>query len=158
MSAVPVEPPSEGATRSRQVSPAPILPPLTVVDRVRLGVEVLAAYARARWQLQRSDLVTTVEALRRHAGGQAAERTGLETRWQSVRLAKATRRTLSLLPGDTRCLMQSLVLTRLLAQRRIESRLIVAADPSPRFRAHAWVEHEGRPLLPAGEYGRLVEL
>jgi hypothetical protein len=54
--------------------------------------------------------------------------------------------------------MQSLVLIGLLSRRNISSMLIVAVNSSPDFEAHAWVEHNKRPLLPAGEYGRLVEL
>jgi hypothetical protein len=64
------------------------------------------------------------------------------------------------LPGDTRCLARSLVLTQLLARRGIPSRLVIGARPAPRFLAHAWVEHAGQPVLPIGDgsFGRLVEL
>jgi hypothetical protein len=45
--------------------------------------------------------------------------------------------------------MQSLVLTRLLARRGIETRLVIAVRPGERFAAHAWIEHDEVPLLPA---------
>jgi hypothetical protein len=54
--------------------------------------------------------------------------------------------------------MQSLVLVGLLSRRGIGSVLVVAVRSDPDFRAHAWVEHNRRPLLPTGGYGRLVEL
>jgi hypothetical protein len=58
------------------------------------------------------------------------------------------------------CLSQSLVLTRLLAARGLESRLVIGVVPGERFAAHAWVEHEGAPLLPpgTGEFQELVQL
>ncbi len=69
-------------------------------------------------------------------------------------------RVLSYLPGDTRCLRRSLVLTRMLARRGIPGRLVIGARTSPEFLAHAWVECSGVPVLsPEGEtFGRLVEL
>ena len=69
-------------------------------------------------------------------------------------------RTLKLIPGDTRCLARSLVLTRLLARRGIPAKLVIGAQPAPDFRAHAWVECEGEPVLSPGavrQLGRLVE-
>jgi hypothetical protein len=64
------------------------------------------------------------------------------------------------MPADSRCLMRSLVLTRLLARRGIESRLVISVRPGERFAAHAWVEHDGVALLPADapQSERLVTL
>ena len=59
-------------------------------------------------------------------------------------------RTLTALPADSRCLMSSLVLTRLLARRGIDSELVIAVEPGEQFGAHAWVEHDGSPLLSPG--------
>ncbi len=69
-------------------------------------------------------------------------------------------RTLALLPGDTRCLARSFVLTRLLARRGIPATLVIGTRTTPSFAAHAWVEHAGRPVLPAGDgsFARIVEL
>jgi len=69
-------------------------------------------------------------------------------------------RTLALLPGDTRCLARSLVLTRLLARRGIPAKLVIGARTTPEFLAHAWVECAGHPVLAPGDesFGRLVEL
>ena len=69
-------------------------------------------------------------------------------------------RLLAHVPGDTRCLARSLVLTRLLAKRGIETKLVIGARTTPEFLAHAWVEYDGHPVLNPGDdsFGRLVEL
>ena len=78
---------------------------------------------------------------------------------------EAVARTLRLLPTDSRCLMRSLVLSALLARRGIDSSLVIGVRTAEAFGAHAWVEHEGRPLLPTGAsasgaapFHRLVEV
>jgi hypothetical protein len=93
--------------------------------------------------------------LRLHAHGSTAE-----TQRTAVRLGRAVSRTLTFLPTDGRCLVSSLVLSRLLERRRIDASLVVAVRQEPGFGAHAWVEHRGRPLLQPGDlsYQRLVEL
>jgi hypothetical protein len=64
------------------------------------------------------------------------------------------------MPGDTRCLARSLVLTRLLAQRGIPAKLVIGVRAAPDFLAHAWVEYDGVPVLSPGDgsFSRLVEL
>jgi hypothetical protein len=56
--------------------------------------------------------------------------------------------------------VRSLVVTRLLARRGIESKLVIGARTKPAFLAHAWVEHDGKPVIDPGDdsFGRLVEL
>jgi hypothetical protein len=79
---------------------------------------------------------------------------------EARRLAYAVSLTHALLPTDSRCLIQSLVLIELLARRGIEARLVLATTDASDFAAHAWVELNGEPLLsPAGfGGGRLAEL
>jgi hypothetical protein len=131
---------------------------LTPREKAGLAREILAAYSRARWALWRTDLPTTLAALR--AG--APERPGNpeEARRTGVRLGRAVGTTLRHIPFDSRCLMRSLVLTRLLAQRGIDSSLVIAVRSESDFVAHAWVERDGVPLLePAGSpFSRIVEL
>ncbi len=131
---------------------------LTPREKARLGGEIVAAYSRARWLLWRTDLPTTLRALRTRPPGESpgpadARRTG-------VRLGRAIGMTLRHLPFDSRCLMRSLVLVRLLSKRGIDSLLVIAVRSESEFVAHAWVEREGVPLLePAGEpFSRIVEL
>jgi hypothetical protein len=133
------------------------LPPLL---KVRLAAEVLATYARVRWLVARNDLPTTLEALRGANGIPAPGPGDEELVWEiGQRLGWITSRTLTPVPGDSRCLMRSLVLTRLMARRGIPTTLIIGAQIEQGFQAHAWVERRGLPLLSPGTgYGRLVEL
>ena len=62
----------------------------------------------------------------------------------AARLGYAVARTLRTLPTDSRCLVQALVLYRLLSERGIHSTLVIGARSQPEFAAHAWVEHAGR--------------
>jgi transglutaminase superfamily protein len=122
--------------------------PLPVATKLALGFEVARAYVRARRSLRRSGLRGAVADLRT-AGGTTA-RAVPDAVPTGFRLGRAVARTLAVLPGDTRCLAQSLVLTHMLARRGIDSRLVIGVRPGERFAAHAWVEHDGVALLPAG--------
>jgi Transglutaminase-like superfamily len=123
-----------------------------------LALEIVGSYALARLAMRGKPIEQAVAGLRARYG--PAVETTPATLAHAVRLGWAVTRTLALLPGDTRCLTQSLVLTRLLAKRRISARLVIGARSSPSFSAHAWVEHGGTPVLKPGDesYGRLVEL
>jgi hypothetical protein len=120
----------------------------------RLALEILGAYVDVRRSLRRADFQSVVESIRNANGATGTE--AVDPR----RLGRAVTRTLRLLPTDSRCLMQSLVLTELLARRGIRSTLVIGVASGPEFAAHAWVESSGRPLLPSREplYQRLVEL
>ena len=134
---------------------------LSAARKARLAAEILLAYARVRWTLARGDLRSTVEKLRSTRGKRAdAARMGQSTYQEGLRLGWAVTRTLSKLPSDSRCLMQSLVLTRLLSERGIDSSLVIAVKPEPEFEAHAFVEHQGDALLTPGsdDYRRLFEI
>ena len=128
-----------------------------MLTRARLVWEIVCAYALARWRLARGDLPDAVARLR---SGTDAGPPGPERAQTAKRLASASRRTLALIPADSRCLMRSLVLTRLLARRGIATSLVVAVRVEGGFGAHAWVELDGRPLLEpaAPPFERLVEL
>lgn len=139
---------------------------LSVTERLRLIAEILRSYRDARKALRHTPIAPAVNALRsnppaasqRPAGSHPdREQQLLHEAW---RLGRAVRLTLRLLPGDTRCLTRSLVLTQMLAQRGIPATLVIGARTEPRFLAHAWVEYAGEPVLPSGDgsFGRLVEL
>jgi Transglutaminase-like superfamily len=127
-------------------------------ERMRLVGEIVVAYVRAWRQLRRAPIEQAVARLR--AGRSGGGRGGPEALQEAARLGSAVVRTLAFLPGDTRCLRRSLVLTQLLARRGISARLVIGARTAPDFLAHAWVEHDGIPVLdPEGDsFGRLVEL
>ena len=122
---------------------------LAPLARIALAVEIVATYARVRWTLRRQGLPRTLKELRDASGSGPAGAPDAPVA-TGRRLGRAVVRTLSLLPADSRCLMRSLVLTRLLARRGIETRLVIAVSPGERFAAHAWIEHGDAPLLPAG--------
>jgi hypothetical protein len=128
-------------------------------ERCRLGLEIVLAYARARRALHRDPIAEAVSSLRGRSGGATVEADPVASE-EARRLGAVVTRVLRLLPGDTRCLVRSLVLTQLLARRGIESRLVIGARAEPDFLAHAWVEHRGDPVLDpgGGEFARLTEL
>jgi hypothetical protein len=128
-----------------------------------LIAEILSTYAVTRWRMPRGEIRDVVSATR--GGGLASapdapEQISRETWAIAARLARAVTKTLRVLPTDSRCLVQSLVLSRLLATRGIHSTLVIGARSDSTFMAHAWVEHGGYPLLPQEgfEEYRLLEL
>jgi Transglutaminase-like superfamily len=130
---------------------------VSAVGKFGLSAEIVVAYARVQGLLRRRSLPAATAALRRpssthYRSTEDAYRIGL-------RLGRAVTRVLAVLPYDPRCLGRSLVLTALLARRGIPATLVIGVRPEP-FAAHAWVEHDGRPLLqPATEpFERLLEV
>ncbi len=142
-----------------EVPPA-LIRRLSLGQKLRLSAEILGIYCRVRLRLVGTEFPTALAALRdAGASGDPPPQDAL-TYMRAARLAWAVRRTLRLVPTDARCLMQSLVLTVLLARRRIDTRLLIGVQPGSDFKAHAWVEYCGRPLLPdsQGIYEPLAQL
>jgi len=133
--------------------------PLAPLERAQLGTEIVVAYARASRELRRAPIEEVMARLRA-AGSQRSSADDAAELEEARRLGGAVVRTLRFLPGDTRCLRRSLVTVRLLARRGIAARLVIGARTAPDFLAHAWVEHDGVPVLAPGgsSFGRLVEL
>jgi Transglutaminase-like superfamily len=73
-------------------------------------------------------------------------RSALRDHAYAVRTAERVAVVAALLPGRVRCLEQSLTLFVLLRQAGYEATLRIGVQPN-RFRAHAWVEHDGTPVL-----------
>jgi hypothetical protein len=133
----------------------------SVQERVSLAREIVAAYLQARRELRRAPIGSVLETLRAESPSpETAPEQAAAQLEEARRLGWVVARTLKLMPGDTRCLARSLVLTRLLARRGIPSKLIIGAQAAPNFLAHAWVECDGQPVLSPGDgsLGRLVEL
>jgi hypothetical protein len=133
--------------------------PLGPGERARLAAEIVVAYLRARRELRRVPIEEVVARLRAAEPAEVSEPNAAELE-EARRVGRAVVRTLRFLPGDTRCLRRSLVVVRLLARRGIAARLVIGARTGPDFLAHAWVEHDGEPVLSPldGSFGRLVEL
>jgi hypothetical protein len=130
--------------------------------KVVLAAEILIVYLRMRWLMRRGDVRSIVSAIRVRSASRPTrvDPGSPEARLVAVRLGSAVGRTLRILPTDSRCLVQSLVLSWLLSARAISSTLVIGARPKPQFAAHAWVEHEGQPVLPPRGFDelRLVEM
>jgi hypothetical protein len=133
---------------------------LPLRQKVRLAGEVLSSYVRARRALRSRPLDDVVRDLRAGEHERSPQRDPLVEQAEGLRVARIVQRTLGWLPADTRCLVRSLVVTRMLARRHIPAVLVIGVKPPPDFSAHAWVEHDGKALLPPGgdEFGRLLEL
>jgi hypothetical protein len=127
-------------------------------SRVRLAGEVLRTAVVVRRRLRASEDVRQILGDLRD-GVLAAPRPSSPAE-DPLRLAVATRRTLGLIPGDSRCLVQSLTLSAMLSRRGQASVLVLGTrPPSNAGLAHAWVEDtSGRPLLPVHGFVRLAEL
>lgn len=133
------------------------LMPLRLNEKLLLTAEILAGYVPAMRILRAPDVTAMARRARDVAPDGPPLQTGLEHQI-ALRLGRAVSRTLALLPTDSRCLIRSLVTIRLMARRRMPSKLVIGVRNEGEFQAHAWVEHEGRPILPAGQYTRLTEL
>lgn len=125
--------------------------------KARLTGEILAQYAPLLRSMRRDDLETAVAVAR------AAPRTlpagpRPDEHAAALRLGSSVRRVLAVLPTDSRCLIQSLVLVRVLARRGIGAELVIGVQDGALFAAHAWVEHDRRPLLPPGDFRVLTRL
>ena len=131
------------------------------VRRVGIAYQVLREYGRVRlgyWELGKRDLPAALAAIRRpREPNIRAEREPLV---EGRTLGYAVNRIVARMPGESRCLMRSLVLTSLLSRRGIASTIVIGVTPGSAFGAHAWVELDGEPLLPpqTKRFERLLEL
>lgn len=113
--------------------------------QLSFAAEISTTYVHVRWLVWRRDIRSVVAALR----GDIDECVSpSEPARLGQRLAWPIRRTLDRLPFDSRCLMRSLVLIRMLARRGVQGTLVIGVLGDDAFSAHAWVEHGDVPLLP----------
>jgi hypothetical protein len=130
---------------------------LSIPAKTRLAWEVTRTYRRTRRLVDRDNLPGVLAQIRGEEAEGAAAPVSLQ---EGFRLGRAVAKTLTRLPADSRCLMQSLVLTAMLARRGTPSVLVIGVQPGESLGAHAWVELGGVPLLPTGDdqFARLTEL
>ena len=139
------------------VSPAPLPARMGMRTRAWLVGEIVVAYVPLLRALRTNDLRRMV-ADARTLNGHRALPSIVDPHDQAVRLGWIVNTVLGVFPTDGRCLMQSLVLTRLLAARSIDSTLVVGVHVEAGFNAHAWVEHDGEAVLPVGPFEPLMRL
>lgn len=126
-------------------------PPLSRPAKARLVAEVLRDYVAARQLVRARPLPETMAAMRAAGPVGATPVTGAEAR----RLGRVVVRVVGRLP-DAKCLVRSLVLVRMLARRGTPAQLVLGVKPGTAFAAHAWVEVDGEPVLPPGDFERLA--
>jgi hypothetical protein len=134
----------------------PTLRRLTPGAKLALVVEILTAYTRMWRALGHPDVLGLARKARDVRSGPRLD-DPLEHQ-VARRLGKIVGKVLGVLPTDSRCLIRSLVLVRILSRRAIPSTLVIGVMKESDFKAHAWVEHDGMPILPAGPYTRLMEM
>jgi hypothetical protein len=108
-----------------------------------------ATLALLRLALRTAGLKRTVAAARRLGGDRAPIGSDPEelVRTTTRRIAAAA----AFFPGRAECLEQSLALFVLLRRRGVPVELRIGVQRYP-FLAHAWVEHEGRPINEREEF------
>jgi hypothetical protein len=124
--------------------------------KLRLATEISWTALQVRRLLLRNPLPVVLRKCR----AVAPRRRSAQLEADVARLSRAVQRTLAALPGDSRCLVSSLVLISVLARRGVAATLLIGVRPGAEFGAHAWVEVDRVPVLPAAEaqFGRLVSL
>lgn len=118
------------------------------MDKVRLGGRIVHRYLLVTLMLRRTELPTLVPAL---------GRTGdlSRPRLPPGRLARAVDRTLRFGAERPTCLVNALVLFRLLREQGDPAELVIGLPPSTRsHEAHAWVEIDGVDVGPPPGRGR----
>lgn len=125
--------------------------------RLRVGAEIVLAYGRVRVEMRRADIRDVLAALR---ASSACAPLAADDLVHAAELGRAVNRVLAFAPSRSRCLVQSLVLTRMLARRGVDSSLVIGVTSGGTFGAHAWVEADGCPLLPSltATYSPLVRM
>jgi N-acetylglucosaminyldiphosphoundecaprenol N-acetyl-beta-D-mannosaminyltransferase len=146
--------------RARLLPTPAALPPVGQMQfrhKARMAIEIAGAYLVLRPHLQANDVRAMVSEARRVHPRRPLTRDP-HPQETARRLGSMVQQVLSAFPADDRCLIQSLVLVRLLTQRGIDGSIVIGARSDGGFAAHAWVEYEGKPVLPPQCFERLVTL
>ena len=146
--------------------PAPAAPlddpwrPFTPSEKAGLIVEIMTCYVQARRWLRSMTIEEVAAAARAENREKLDGPPPMDSMRLAYRLGRLVERGLDRLPGDTRCLTRSLVLLRLLARRGIPATMVIGVRTDPGFRAHAWIECGGHPMLSPTDFadGRLLEI
>jgi hypothetical protein len=145
--------------RLRRLNPVRVPPavPMTRTAKLRLVTEILACCPRTMRLVRSNDLEGMVAQARSTTAG-IARVAPEDADAVARRLAIYVHRVVAPVPTDNPCLIKSLVLLQMLWRRSIDARLVIGARSDGVFAAHAWVEHDGRAILPIGPHERLVRL
>jgi hypothetical protein len=126
--------------------------PLPIATKAVLIARIGGTFLLVHWRLRRSPLPRVVESFAR------PERGGLQ-RVEARRLSRIVHGTLHLGPLRPRCLVNALVLFRLLRAQGDQAELVIGLPHDPRDQeAHAWVEVEHVDVGPPPGRGSHEEL
>jgi hypothetical protein len=139
-------------------TPLPAPEKMWIGVRLRLLVEILTLYLPSLLAMRRRQPITEHLVAARSPRGPRLVVPAAQRREVAVRLGGIVTQVLDRLPTDSRCLIRSVVLVRLLARRSIDARLVIGVTVDGGFCAHAWVEYEDQPLLPVGAHTPLTRL
>ena len=117
---------------------------LTLGQKARLAARIWARFAHVVLDVRRESLPTLVERL-----ADANGRPPPHDRYRPATLSRAVDRSLRIGGRRPRCLLNALVLFRLLREQGEPAELVIGLLPeAPDQRAHAWVELAGRDVGP----------
>lgn len=126
--------------------------PLPLSTKARLTARIGGTFLLAHWRLRRTPLPSVVESFA------ARDRRALQ-RMEARRLSRIVHGTLHLGPLRPRCLVNALVLFRLLRAQGDRAELVIGLPHHPRdHEAHAWVEVERVDVGPPPGKGSHEEL
>lgn len=128
---------------------------LSLVSKLQLGAEVMRAYVPLLREMRRNDLPAMVAKARATPREARTLDTAAELQ-EAFRLSWMVRTILGKQVTEKRCLIQALVLVRLLERRGLDNRLVIGVRGEG-LGAHAWVEHRGEAVLPPRGFERLAE-
>jgi hypothetical protein len=132
------------------VRPAPR--PVPIARKAGLVLQIWWSFVRVHWGLVRQPLPELVRDLARPAASAPATP-------NPARLARAVDRALRVRGRRPRCLINALVLFRLLRRAGADAVLVIGLLPeAPDHEAHAWVELDGRDVGPPPGRGRHVAM
>jgi hypothetical protein len=147
---------SPAPDRSRRPRALPLDGSLGLRRRGLLSAEILAAYIPLARRVRSNDIEAMVREARRWRD--SPELPGEVARSTAIRLGRIVERLLRALPTDDRCLIRSLIVLRMLSERGIPATLVIGVRTDAGFGAHAWVEYDGWPVLPAVGFSPLLSL
>ena len=116
---------------------------LTLAEKIRLAARIWVRFVQVTVQTRRRPLPAYVQALARN--GAAARR-----RHPPAAVSRAVDRSLRIGSHRPRCLLNALVLFRLLREQGDPAMLVLGLpEVATDERAHAWVEVDGRDVGPS---------
>jgi hypothetical protein len=124
-------------------------------SRLSLGAEIVWTALRVRRLVRRNDLPAAVASCR----GDERQAVSELSHGEVVRVGRAVRQVVGMLPGDSSPLVSSLVVIAMLARRGIDTSLVIGVREDTSLPPQAWVElGEARTATVRPKFAQLVAL